>query len=451
MPLQSNIVPPHSLESEQACLGAILIDPGFALHEVMESISAQDFYKNSHQVIYKTMLELYADNEPIDTLTLTERLKEKKLLEQCGGAVGIASLTTVVPTSGNVRYYAQIVRDKAQLRNLMGAASEIYEMATQDGVQNVQEIVDEAEKRVFAIAENRPIGELPDIKTLLSHTIDIIEHRVKNKGMISGIPCGFKDFDQMTNGFQPADLIILAARPSMGKTALALNMVSNIALQSKKSVLFFSLEMSKDSLIQRILSSEARIDSHRLRTGFLEPTDWKKLLGTASRISNSKIWIDDRAGISYMDIRATARRLKKKEAVDFIIIDYLQLISVPSGKREENRQNTVSEISRNLKLIARELNVPVLALSQLSRAVESRTDKRPMLSDLRESGALEQDADLVCFIHRPGYYNKEDETIQNLAEIIIAKQRNGPVGDVKLSFINKYTKFEDYFDESRMA
>ncbi len=448
---QKNIVPPQSLDSERACLGAILIDPGFAFNEVIEIMSIDDFYSTAHRTIFRTMAELNAEQQPIDTLTLSELLKEKNLLDECGGASYIAELTNVVPTSGNVKYYAKIVRDKAQLRNLMSIASEIYEMATSE-TEDAQDIVDQAETKIFSIAEKRSSGNLENIRTVLQHTIEIIEARVKNKGVMSGVPSGFKDLDNMTYGFQPSDLIILAARPSMGKTALALNMASNMAIQGKKSVLVFSLEMSKSQLVQRILSSEATVDSNKLRSGFLDPKDWKKLLEASGRLSNAKIWIEDSPGLSYMDIRAVARRLKAKEGLDCILIDYLQLLSLPMGKREENRQNSVAEISRNLKMIAREMECPVISLSQLSRAVESRSDKEPMLSDLRESGAIEQDADVVAFIHRPAYYLKDvDEELKNLAEIIIAKQRNGPVGKVRLSFRNQFTRFEDYVDESRFS
>lgn len=446
---EKTILPPHSIDSEQACIGAILVDPGYALNEVLEFLFPEDFYKTNHQIIFQTIRELNYDNKPIDTLTVSEKLKEKNLLDQCGGMSYIADLSNSVPTSANVSYYAKMIKDKSQLRSLMMVASQIHELAT-SGSDDVQTIVDKAESMIFKIAETRNKGNLADIKTLLKHTFDIIESRIKNKGVYTGIPSGFKDLDNLTYGFQNADLIILAARPSMGKTALALNIACNIAIRSTKSVLFFSLEMSSEQLVQRVLSSESRIDSSKLRSGFLEQKDWSKLIETAGRLSHTKLWIESTPALSYMDIRAIARRLKAKEGLDFILVDYLQLVSLPTGKREQNRQETVAEISRNLKMIARELNIPVLALSQLSRSVETRADKEPVLSDLRESGAIEQDADVVSFIHRPGYYNKDDDTQRNLAEIIIAKQRNGPVGKVRLSFIDRYTRFEDYFDESRL-
>jgi replicative DNA helicase len=444
------IVPPHSIESEQACLGAILIDPGYALNEVMDLLTSDDFYKSSHQIIFKMMVLLNRENQPIDTITLSEKLKEEKVLDQCGGVSYIASLTTAVPTSGNVKYYGRMIKDKSQLRDLMQISSQIYEMATNEQ-DDVQDIVDYAEKLIFSIAETRKKGKLINIKDILSRTIEMIESRVKNKGVYTGVPTGFKDLDDMTYGFQRSDLIILAARPSMGKTALALNIATNIAVREKKSVLFFSLEMSAEQLVQRVLSAEARVDSTRLRSGYLENKDWQKLLTGVDKLSHSKIWIEDTPGLSYTDMRAIARRLKAKEGVDFIVVDYLQLISIPFGQKQENRQSTVAEISRNLKLLARELDVPVMTLSQLSREVEKRSDKEPVLSDLRESGAIEQDADIVAFIHRPGYYDRENEAIKNLAEIIIAKQRNGPVGKVKLTFIDQHTRFEDYYDESRIS
>lgn len=446
MPQDKNRVPPHSIESEQACLGAILIDPGYAVNEVMETVSADDFYHSGHQIIYRTMQELANDNNPIDSLTVTERLKQKNVLDSIGGVSYIAALTNFVPTSANVKYYASIVREKSQLRKLMDTASQIYEMAGNSEDSNAQDLIDNAEKMVFEIAEKRSTsGNLSDIKSILKHTIEIIEARVKNKGVYTGIPSGFKDLDNMTYGFQNSDLIILAARPSMGKTALALNMACNMSMRFNKSLLFFSLEMSKDQLMQRILASESYIDSNKIRSGYLEPSDFSKLLGTAGKLNGAKMWVEDAPGMSYMDIRATARRVKAKYGLDMIIIDYLQLIQLPYSKKEENRQNTVAEVSRNLKMIARELKIPVIALAQVSRAVEQRTgNKEPMLSDLRESGAIEQDADLVAFIHRPFYYDKENEEKKAIAEIIIAKQRNGPIGKVNLSFIDKYTKFEDY-------
>lgn len=442
-----NTAPPHSLESEQACLGAVLIDPTYAFHEIAETLSPDAFYQSSHQAVFQAMLDLNQQNLPIDTLTVSEKLKEKNLLEASGGPSYLAHLATGVPTSANVKYYAKIVQDKHQLRRLMAVASKIHENAlTAEG--EVEQIVDEAEKEIFNIAENRAKGgNLVSIKSVLDHAISLIEQRTKNKGIYTGVASGFRQVDDMTYGFQNSDLIILAARPSMGKTALALSMVSNMALYSKKSVLFFSLEMSRDALVQRMISSIARIDSYNLRSGFLQKEDFTKLWNASGRLSSCKIWIEDTPGISYMDIRAISRRLKAKEGLDIIFIDYLQLITLPSGRREENRQNTVAEISRNLKMLARELSVPVIALAQVSRAVESRSDKQPMLSDLRESGAIEQDADLVAFIHRPGYYNREDESLKNIAELIIAKQRNGPTGVVKLVFIDKYTSFEDHISE----
>lgn len=444
------VLPPQSIDSEQACLGAILIDPGFALNEVLNLLEPVDFYHSSHQFIYEAMLFLNREAKPIDQLSVKERLAEMGKLEQIGGVTYLAMLTTVVPTSGNVAYYAQLVKDKSQLRSLMQVASDIYASAS-SAQEDVQSIVDDAEKKIFKIGETRKVGSLASLKDLMPKMIDVIENRVRSKGYYTGIPSGFKDLDDMTQGFQKSDLIILAARPSMGKTALALNIASNIAVRQNKKLLFFSLEMSSEQLIQRVLSSEARVDSSRIRQGKLEKRDWQNILQGIERLSHAGIYIEDSPGLSYTDMRAIARRLKAKEGLDFVMIDYLQLISSPGNARYENRQAAVSEISRNLKLMARELDVPVMSLSQLSREVEKRQDKRPILSDLRESGALEQDADLVAFIHRPGYYDKENEALKSVTEIIIAKQRNGPVGDVKLSFLNQYTRFEDYFDEERLS
>lgn len=447
--MEKNVVPPHSIESEQACLGAILIDPGFALNEVLDLLIPDDFYKSSHQIIFRAMLDLNQESEAIDSVTLSEKMRENDQLEASGGVSYLASLTTTVPTSGNVKYYARIVKEKSQLRSMMKIASEIHEMAS-DGGDDVQSIVDRAERLIFSLAENRKTGTLLNMKDVLSHTIEIIEQRVKNKGALTGLPSGFKDLDNMTYGFQKSDLIILAARPSMGKTALALNIASNVAIRAQKSVLIFSLEMSAQQLIQRVLASEARVDSTRLRDGYVEQRDWQKILMAVNNMSQARIFIEDTPGLSYMDMRAIARRLKAKEGLDFIIIDYLQLISPPGGSKSDNRQNEVSEISRNLKLLAREMDVPVFCLSQLSRAVESRSDKEPVLSDLRDSGAIEQDADIVSFIYRPEYYDRENEALKGLAEVIIAKQRNGPVGKVKLTFMGPITRFEDYFDENKL-
>ncbi|HCL56589.1 MAG TPA: replicative DNA helicase [Spirochaetia bacterium] len=449
MAVNKTMIPPQSIESEQACLGAILIDPGFAMTEIMSLLIPEDFYHTANQIVFQSMSDLFKENQPIDLITLTQKLKEKGQLENCGGAVYVSSLTTVVPTSGNVVYYAQKVKEKSQLRSLLEASSKIYEMAC-DESQEIESILEESEKMIFKIAETRVNRNPTPVRTVLMQLVNIIEERKKRKGY-TGIPSGFKNLDDMTYGFQNSNLIILAARPSMGKTALALNIAQNITVKSQKTVLFFSLEMSKDELVQRLISSEGRIDATRLRSGFLETSDWTKLKAAAGKLSEAKLYIEDAPGLSYIDIRAISRRLKARGELDMVVIDYLQIISPPAGKREENRQNTVAEISRNLKFLAKELDIPVIALSQLSRGVESRTIKEPMLSDLRESGSIEQDADVVLFIHRPAYYNKEvDENLKNLAEIHIAKQRSGPVGKLNLTFMDKYTCFEDWIDSARI-
>ncbi|HOJ49444.1 MAG TPA: replicative DNA helicase [Spirochaetota bacterium] len=444
---EKNIVPPHSIEAEKACIGSILIDPGYSISEIADILTPEDFYSARHQVIFKNLIELYNNNQPIDILTLTEKLKTNNQLEICGGTSYIASLTTYVPTSANIKHYAKIVKNKSQLRALMDIANKIYQMATEDN-DEVESIIDYAEHLIFSVAENRKSGNLIDIKSLLEKAIDIIDARIRNKGVYTGIPTGFKDLDDITYGFHPSDLIIIAARPSMGKTSFALNIAANMATKYKKSVLIFSLEMSSEQLVQRILSSEARVDSVKIRSGILQKSDWQNILRAVDNLNNSKIWIEATPALSYTEMRAIARRLKSKEQLDVIIVDYLQLIGNPHGQKFENRQTAVSEISRNLKIIARELNVPVIALSQLSREVEKRSDKEPVLSDLRESGAIEQDADIVAFIHRPGYYNKDED--DRITEVIIAKHRNGPTGKVKLVFFNEYTKFEDYISEEKI-
>jgi len=444
---EKNIIP-HSIEAEKACLGAILIDPSYSISEIADIITPDDFYSSRHQIIFKNILDLYNNNQPIDILTITEKLKDNNQLDICGGTSYIVSLTTLVPTSANIKYYAKIIKDKSQLRSLMDVANKIYQMALTD-TDDVEATIDYAEHLIFSIAEKKKSGNLVDIKSLLEKTIDIIDSRIKNKGVYTGIPSGFKDLDDITYGFHNSDLIIIAARPSMGKTSFALNIAANMAIKYKKSILIFSLEMSSEQLVQRILASEARVDSVKLRSGILQKSDWQNILRTVDSLSNAKIWIEATPAISYTEMRAIARRLKAKNELDVIIVDYLQLIGNPQGQKFENRQTAVSEISRNLKIIARELNVPVIALSQLSREVEKRSDKEPVLSDLRESGAIEQDADLVAFIHRPGYYNKDEN--DRIAEIIIAKHRNGPTGKVKLIFFSEYTKFEDYISEEKIG
>ncbi|MCC2683475.1 MAG: dnaC [Paenibacillaceae bacterium] len=430
-------IPPQNLEAEQAVLGAILLDSE-ALITAMERIRAEDFHRGSHQRIYAAMTELAEENEPVDLVTLTARLQDKQQLEEVGGVSYLAQLANAVPTAANIDYYAQIVEEKSMLRRLIRTATQIasngYGQA--DGVE---ELLNEAEQRIMEISQRRLGNGFVSIRDVLMEVFERVEHLFHHKGGVTGISSGFVDLDRMTSGFQRSDLIIVAARPSVGKTAFALNIAQNVGTRSKETVAIFSLEMGAAQLVQRIICAEANVDAQRMRTGDLLPDDWEKLTMAIGSLSEASIYIDDSATITVMDIRAKCRRLKKERGLGLILIDYLQLIH-GRGKAGENRQQEVSEISRTLKAIARELDVPVIALSQLSRGVEQRQDKRPMLSDLRESGSIEQDADIVAFLYRDDYYDKESEK-KNMIEIIIAKQRNGPVGTVELAFLKNYNKF----------
>jgi replicative DNA helicase len=429
-------VPPQNIEAEQAVLGAILLDSE-ALVVCQERIRAEDFYRTAHQRIFEAMTELSEENEPIDLVTLTAKLKDKQLLEEVGGVSYLSELANAVPTAANVDYYAAIVEEKSMLRRLIREATEIVTNGY-SGVEDVGELLSEAERRILNIANRRSSGFIP-IKDALMDVFERIEYLHTNRGGTTGIPSGFIDLDRMTSGFQRSDLIIVAARPSVGKTAFALNIAQNVGVRSKETVAIFSLEMSAAQLVQRMICAEANVDAGRLRTGFLESEDWEKVTMAIGTLAEAPIYIDDSPTITVADIRAKCRRLKKERGLGLIVIDYLQLIQ-GRGKPGENRQQEVSEISRTLKAIARELDVPVIALSQLSRSVEQRQDKRPLMSDLRESGSIEQDADIVAFLYRDDYYDKESER-QNIIEIIIAKQRNGPVGTVELAFLKNFNKF----------
>ncbi|MFV9510328.1 replicative DNA helicase [Tepidibacillus sp. LV47] len=432
-------IPPQNIEAEQAVLGAILLDPN-ALMLVSEILSVDDFYRASHQKIYRSMLELSENGQPVDLITLTSDLQNKKLLEEVGGVSYLTDLANAVPTAANVEYYAKIVEEKAILRRLIRAATEIASTSYIES-DNVEEILGEAERRILEILQKKYQDGFIPIKDVLMETIDRIEFLHQHKGEITGIPSGFIDLDRMTSGFQKSDLIIIAARPSVGKTAFALNVAQNVAARAKETVAIFSLEMPASQLVQRMVSAEGNLDAHKLRTGQMEEDDWQKLTMAISTLSEAPIYIDDTPGLTVYDIRAKLRRLKAEKGLGLVVIDYLQLIH--GRGKSDNRQQEISEISRQLKRIARELEVPVIALSQLSRAVEQRQDKRPMLSDIRESGSIEQDADIVAFLYRDDYYNPETEK-QNIVEIIIAKQRNGPVGKVELVFLKNYNKFVNY-------
>ena len=438
-------VPPQNIEAEQAVLGAMHIDKE-AIAKATEVLSADDFYREAHRVIFSAMLELYNKNEAVDMVTVTEILKRDNKLEDIGGIAYITSLANVVLTAANVKYHAEIVAEKSVLRQLVRVSTEIAAMGYEAN-DDVGTLLDTAESRILEISNRKKKADFTPINDILMDSVQSIESLLQNKGGLTGIPAGFADLDKLTSGLHPSDFIILAARPSMGKTALALNIVQNVALRAHKaiggeprSVAFFSLEMSKEQLVNRMLCAEAGIDSQRLRVGEMHDEDWTHLWDACDTMSRAKIYIDDTAGITAMEMRSRARRLKAEHGLDLIVVDYLQLMQ-GSGKRNNSgdRQQEVSEISRSLKALARELDVPVLALSQLSRSVESRQVKRPMLSDLRESGSLEQDADIVAFLYREDYYNPDTENKHT--ELIIAKHRNGPVDTVNLFFQKQFTKF----------
>lgn len=432
-----NRIPPHNLEAEQAVLGALLIAPE-SLATVAEILRPEDFYGEGHRAIYLTLREMAEAGRPIDLLTVTEELQGKGLLEQVGGATYLATLAGAVPTAVHVEYYAGIVAEKGLLRSIIEACTRIASQGYEEGAES-ESLLDEAERMLLSLGERRQSRSYRSIRELLVETLEKIEQLYQRKGSVTGLPTGFTELDRITSGLQPSDLILLAARPSMGKTSLGLNIAQNVAVKSGVPVGIFSLEMSGDQVVQRLLCSEALVDQQRLRTGFLQEDDWPRLLKAATRLAEAPIFIDDTPAITLLELRSKARRLKLEHGIGLLVVDYLQLIQ--SGRRMENRVQEISEISRQLKSLARELDVPVLALSQLSRAVEQRGgDRRPLLSDLRESGSLEQDSDVVMFIYRDDYYNEDSEE-KGVADIIIAKQRNGPVGTVKLAFLKEFTKF----------
>jgi len=433
-------VPPQNLEAEQSILGGILLD-NQALNNVLEILNTHDFYSDVHRKIFAAILELSERNEPCDVVTLSNNLKDKKLLDQVGGRVYLASLVDNVPSAANIAYYSKIVKEKAILRGLIEAATGIlnnsYNMSA-----DIDTVLDEAEHAIFEISENKVRPSFYPFKTLIKEGIKTIEKLYEKKELVTGVPSGFEKIDDMTSGLQKSDLIIIAGRPSMGKTAFALDIAKNAALDSRTPVAIFSLEMSKEQLAIRMLASEAKVDSQRIRKGFLGETDWPKLISAASKLSESLIFIDDTPAITVLEMKAKARRLKADQGLGLVIVDYLQLMR--SGGFKDSREQEISEISRSLKALAKELDVPVIALSQLNRKVEDRTNKRPQMADLRESGAIEQDADVIAFIYRDEVYNRsEDNPEKGIAEIIIGKQRNGPTGVAKLAFLEKYTAFEN--------
>ena len=442
-------VMPHSIEAEQSVVGAMLMDKD-AITTAGEIISGDDFYQASYGVIFDSMIELFNEGKPVDLITLQERLKEKDVPAEIASLEFVRDLVTAVPTSANVKYYAQIVADKSLMRKMIKLNESIENMCYA-GKEPVESIMEQTEKSMFQLLQRRTTGDYVPIKQVVLNALDKIEKASKSKGTVTGIPTGFIDLDYKLSGFQPSDFILIAARPSMGKTAFVLNIAQYMAFKKNKAVAIFSLEMSKEQLVNRLFSLESQVDAQSLRTGNMKDSDWEKLIEGAGIIGQSKLIIDDTPGISISELRSKCRKYKLEHGLDIIIIDYLQLMTGSVGRSSESRQQEVSDISRQLKGLARELNVPVVSLSQLSRAVESRPDKRPMLSDLRESGAIEQDADMVCFIHRPEYYKiytSDDGTdLRGMAEIIIAKHRNGAVGDVRLRFIGQYTRFQNPEDD----
>lgn len=431
-------IPPHNLEAEVAVLGSILINPE-SMNKVVEILDAENFYSPQNKLIYEAAFILYNQNKPIDYLSISEYFKARNQLNDIGGVEYLSELGLDTVLSSNIEYYAKIIKENSLKRKLVNAGSIIIEEVFKNPEADVS--LEIAEKTIFEIAQQKSSQDVQLITNLLMETVEQLEFRYNNKGSYTGVPSGYYDLDAMLAGFQKSDLIILAARPSMGKTAFALNIAQNIGIVQHIPVMLFSLEMSAAQLTQRILCSEAEIDAQRARTGELNAQEWEKIANVMNRLHEAPILIDDSSGLTLSDIRAKARRIKTKYPdLGMIIIDYLQLIE---DKAIMDRNQAISSISRGLKSLARELNVPIIALSQLSRKVEDRTDKHPMLSDLRESGAIEQDADVVMFVHREGYYDKENPELKNKAQIIIAKQRNGPVGEVDLLFFGATTKFKN--------
>lgn len=441
-------LPPQNVEAEESIISAILIDNNTLL-DVIEILAPEDFYRSAHQKIYGAIIDLFDKTEPIDLVTLANRLKEKGQLEEIGSASYLARLVDTVPLAVNAQHYAKIVHDKASLRRLIEKSNAIVKRCYEER-GNADDVIDFAEAAVFEITENKSQQAFYPISKIILGNIETLEEKQGNRSLVTGVPTGFSHLDNLTSGLQNSDLIILAARPSMGKTALALNIARNAAVEANIPVAIFSLEMSKEQLSLRMLCSEARIDSSRLRSGFFSMEDWRRLTDAAGLLSESPIYIDDSASLTAMDIRAKARRLKMDKNIGLVIIDYLQLMQGRASA--ERRDLEISEISRALKALAKELSLPVLALSQLNRMLEQRTDKRPRLSDLRESGALEQDADVVAFIYRDEVYNREeDNPSRGVAEILLSKQRNGPTGDVYLAFLNSFTRFENLASDDAAA
>jgi len=440
--VSSHKLPPQNVEAEQSVLGGILIEND-AINKVLEILTPEDFYRDAHRKIFHALINLSARDEPADLITLTNELRKMDQLDAAGGASYIASLIDSVPTAANIEYYAKIVKEKSILRQLIQTSTEIITESYQDR-SDVESFLDEAERAIFQISENRVRPSFYPIRDIVKQSFKTLERLYEKKELVTGVPSGFKELDQMTAGFQPSDLIIVAGRPSMGKTAFCLNVAQYAAIEKRTPVAVFSLEMSKEQLVIRMLCSEAHVEGTRLRTGFLSEGDWPRLTIAAGNLSEAPIFIDDTAALSVLELRAKARRLKADQGLGMVIIDYLQLMK--GRTKAESRQQEISEISRSLKAVAKELNIPVIAVSQLSRRTEERTGMRPQLSDLRESGAIEQDADLILFLYRDEVYNRsEDNPNRGKAEVIIGKQRNGPTGKIELAFLSKFTTFKDLY------
>ena len=447
MDISNHKVPPQNIEAEQWVLGGVLLESE-AIARVLETLVPDDFYRESHRKICHCMIELFEKNEPIDLIMLTDVLKSKNQLDEVGGGAYLSSLADNITTAANIEYYAKIVKEKSILRGLINTATEIVTRGYEDG-GNVADLLDQAEKNIFQISESQIKPSFYEIKNLLKESFKTIEKLYESKEIVTGVASGFEELDKLTSGFQPSDLVIIAGRPSMGKTAFSLNIAQHAAIEKKIPAALFSLEMSKEQLVLRMLCSEAKVDAHKLRGGFLGEADWPKLTRAAGILSEAPIFIDDTPALAVLEMRAKARRLMAEHELGLVIVDYLQLmrgrgLSGRGRPSSETREQEISEITRSLKALAKELNIPVIALSQLNRKVEERTDKRPHLADLRESGAIEQDADLIAFIYRDEIYDRSDDNRnKGIAEVIIGKQRNGPVGEIKLAFLDKYTTFEN--------
>lgn len=439
-------MPPHSIDAEQAVLGGLMLDP-YALEKILDLLSYTDFYRRDHQLIFKAISELSEKSRPYDAVTLGDWFESHALADQVGGTPYLVELAQTTPSAANIRAYAEIVRDKSVLRSLIEVGTQIAEDGFAPGNRETPDLLAEAEQRVFKIADQNRSGrkDMVSLKEAMKEAFELLQVRYETQGTVTGLPTGFTDFDEMTAGLQPSDLIVLAARPAMGKTTLALNMAEYAALKSKKAVVIFSMEMSASQLAFRLISSIGRINAGRLKTGQLEDEDWSRVTMAMKMLSESKIFIDDEPALSPAKLLSKARRLKREHDLGLVVVDYLQLMQVPGNS--ENRATEISEISRSLKALAKELNLPVIALSQLNRGLESRTDKRPVMSDLRESGAIEQDADIILFIYRDDYYNK-DSNDKGLAEVLISKHRNGATGTVKLKFFGEYTRFDNLARDS---